>query len=120
MRVRSFFPIWGWNATTVRRLSVPVLIIVGTLDTLVEVFPNFPNSFFNLYETIPHNHKLLFRVDCAGHLMPWEKQRRVLHHISKEWLKHGAVDGCTRGRFFVDTEGAIFPQDPQDQPATCE
>ena len=120
MRVRSFFPIWGWNAATVRRLSVPVLIIVGTLDTLVEVFPNFPNSFFNLYETIPHDHKLLFRVDCAGHLMPWEKQRRVLHHISKEWLKHGAVDGCTRGRFFVDTEGAIFPQDPQDQPATCE
>ena len=120
MRVRSFFPVWGWNSTTVRRLSVPVLIIVGTLDTLVEVFPKFPNSFFNLYETIPHNHKLLFRVDCAGHFMVWERQRRVLHHISKEWLKHGAVDGCTRGKFFVDTEGAIFPQDPQDPVATCE
>ena len=120
MRVRSFFPVWGWNSTTVRRLSVPVLIIVGTLDTLVEVFPKFPNSFFNLYETIPHNHKLLFRVDCAGHFMVWERQRRVLHHISKEWLKHGAVDGCTRGKFFVDTEGVIFPQDPQDPVATCE
>jgi len=28
----------------------------------------------------------------------------VLHHVSTQWLKHGAVEGCTRGRFFVDTE----------------
>ena len=110
MRVRSFFP-WGWNASTVSRISgsVPVLIIVGTLDKQVEVFPKFPNSFFNLYETIPHNNKLLFRVDCAGHMMNWERQRRVLHHISKEWLTHGAVEGFSNGRFFVDTEGVLHP-----------
>ena len=109
MRVRSFFP-WGWNANTASRIPVPVLIIVGTLDRQVEVFPKFPNSFFNLYETIPHSHKLLFRVDCAGHFMVWERQRRVLHHISKEWLKHGAVEGYTTGVFSVDTEGVIHPQ----------
>jgi pimeloyl-ACP methyl ester carboxylesterase len=120
MRVRSFFPRWGWNATTARRLSVPVLIIVGTLDIGVELFPKFPRSFFDLYETIPHNHKLLFRVDCTGHFMNWERQRKVLHHISKEWLKHGAVGSYTRGKFFVDTDGTIFPQDPQDPSATCE
>ena len=110
MRVRAPF-LWGWNASTVSRISgsVPVLIIVGTLDRQVEVFPKFPNSFFNLYETIPHNHKLLFRVDCAGHMMNWERQRRVLHHISKEWLNHGAVEGFTNGRFFVDTEGVLHP-----------
>ena len=108
MRVRSFFP-WGWNANTASRIPVPVLIIVGTLDRQVEIFPKFPNSFFNLYETIPHNHKLLFRVDCAGHFMNWESQRRVLHHISKEWLTNGAVEGFTTGRFFVDTEGVIHP-----------
>ncbi len=102
----------GVMKDTVSRISesVPVLIIVGTLDRQVEVFPKFPNSFFNLYETIPHNHKLLFRVDCAGHMMNWERQRRVLHHISKEWLNHGAVEGFTNGRFFVDREGVIHPQ----------
>jgi len=109
MRVRSPF-LWGWNSGTVSRLSVPVLIIVGALDLQVEGFPKFPHSFFNLYETIPHSHKLLFRVDCAGHFMVWERQRRVLHHISKEWLKHGAVEGYTTGIFSVDTEGVIHPQ----------
>jgi pimeloyl-ACP methyl ester carboxylesterase len=109
MRVRSFFP-WGWNSATASRLSVPVLIIVGKLDLAVQGFPKFPDSYFNLYETIPHSHKLLFRVDCAGHFMVWERQAKVLHHISKEWLKHLAVDEQTTGIFSVDTEGVIHPQ----------
>ena len=109
MRVRS--PIlWGWNATTASRLSVPVLIIVGKLDLIVQQFPKFPAAYVDLYETIPHSHKLLFKVDCAGHFMVWELQRRVLHHISKEWLKHGAVDEQTTGIFSVDTEGVIHPE----------
>ena len=109
MRVRSPF-LWGWNSATAATLSVPVLIIVGKLDLVVQQFPKFPNSVIDLYESIPHSHKLLFRVDCAGHYMVWERQRRVLHHISKEWLKHGAVDGQTTGIFSVDTEGVIHPE----------
>lgn len=42
--------------------------------------------------------------------MNWESQRWVLHHISKQLLKHGAVEGFTNGRFFVDTEGNLFAQ----------
>ncbi|HXL33324.1 MAG TPA: hypothetical protein VN953_00240 [Gemmatimonadales bacterium] len=42
--------------------------------------------------------------------MAWEGQRRVLHHISKEWLKHGAVEGLTNGIFSIDTEGEIHPE----------
>lgn len=106
MRVRSPF-LWGWNATTASRLSVPALIIVGKLDLVVRQFPDFPNSVVDLYETIPHSHKLLFEVECAGHYMVWERQRRVLHHISKEWLRQGAVAGFASGRFSVDTEGMI-------------
>lgn len=109
MRVRSPF-LWGWNAATAGRLSVPVLIIVGKLDQQVEVFPKFPNSYFNLYDIIPHSHKLLFRVDCAGHFMVWERQRRVLQHISKQWLKNGAVQDFTSGKFSVDTNGVISPE----------
>ena len=109
MRVRSPF-LWGWNATTASHLSVPVLIIVGKLDIVVEQFPAFPNSFIHLHGTIPHGHNLLFRVDCAGHYMVWEGQRRVVHHISKEWLKHGAVEGLTNGIFSIDTEGEIHPE----------
>jgi hypothetical protein len=42
--------------------------------------------------------------------MVWERQARVLYHISKEWLKHLAVDDQTTGIFSVDTEGVIHPQ----------
>jgi len=102
MRVRTQFQ-WGWNATTAHKISVPVAIIAGELDTGTGAIQDFPR----LYGEIPHDHKLWFKVQCAGHFMPWERQRRVLHHISKQWLKHGAVDEFTNGCFFVDTEGAI-------------
>jgi pimeloyl-ACP methyl ester carboxylesterase len=106
MRVRTFF-LWGWNHVTAAKISVPVLIIGGELDTSV------PATLPRLYDDltgVPNAHKLLFKVECAGHQMVWERQRKVLHHISKQWLKHGAVDGYTTGKFFVDTEGVIHPQ----------
>jgi hypothetical protein len=37
----------------------------------------------------------------------WEKQRWVLHQVSKDWIKHGRVAGLDRGEFFVDTEGSV-------------
>jgi len=124
MRVRSrVIPLWGWNAAIAHRITVPVLIIAGEFDTGAGGIQDFPG----LYNEIPHSQKLWFKVQCAGHSMVWESQRKVLHHISKEWLKHGAVDGCARGKFFVDTDGIISPpQDPQDSQypqdplASCE
>ena len=41
--------------------------------------------------------------------MQWEKQRSVLHHISREWLKHLSVGGFDNGEFVVDTEGNLIP-----------
>jgi len=109
MRVRSFFP-WGWTPAAASRVSVPTLIIFGEFDTegTKEGFRVVTNSPL-LYDTIQHDHKLLFKVACAGHHMPWERQSKVLHNISKQWLKHGAVEGFTNGRFFVDTEGVLHP-----------
>ena len=115
MRVRSRV-LWGWNAKTAARVPVPVLVISGEFDTGQGGVQKLPE----LYDTLPNPNKLWFKVQCAGHFMVWESQRRVLHHISKQWLKHGAIEGCTRGKFFVDTEGNISPQDPPDPLATCE
>lgn len=115
MRVRTPF-LWGWNSKTVATkapdgrpilgLSVPVLIIRGEFDAVIPP----TTSGVQLYDSIPGDHKLYFNVQCAGHFINWERQRRVLHHISKEWLKHGAVEGHTNGRFFVDIEGVIYTQ----------
>lgn len=103
---------WGWNSTTVKLdgtlgQSVPVLIIYGEHDIQVAA-PPF--SVSALYNAIPGARKLMFKVACAGHFMNWERQAKVLHHISKQWLKCGAVDGFTSGSFFVDTAGNLSPQ----------
>ena len=110
MRVRSFFP-WGWTPPIASMVSVPTLIIFGESDTegIKEGFGVAANSPL-LYDTISHDHKLLFKVACSGHDMPWERQSKVLHNISKQWLKHGAVEDFTNGEFFVDTEGNLFAQ----------
>ena len=109
IRVRSFVP-WGWNTETASNVHVPVLLIFGELDTegRAEGFPVAVNSSL-LYDTLPGSHKLLFKVGCAGHFMPWERQAKVLHQISKQWLKHGAVEDFTSGKFFVDAEGNLLP-----------
>ena len=115
MRVRTAL-LWGWHSATARRLQVPVLIIAGEFDTGGGGLQHFTQ----LYEDIPHAHKLWFKVQCAGHSLQWERQSKVLHHISKQWLKNGAVEGCTRGKFFVDTAGRFSPQDVPDPLAICE
>jgi pimeloyl-ACP methyl ester carboxylesterase len=105
MRIRTFF-LWGWNPTMVSNISVPVLIIDGEFDT------NVPATMPRLYDDLTGipEHKLLFMVACSGHFMVWERQAKVLFHISKEWFKQGEVDGYASGKFFVDTEGGIHAQ----------
>jgi hypothetical protein len=41
--------------------------------------------------------------------MFWDRQRAVLHRISKQWLNHGAIEGRTSGQFFVETAGNLVP-----------
>jgi pimeloyl-ACP methyl ester carboxylesterase len=106
LRVRTSFP-WGWNPATAARISVPSLLIHGALDLQV---PATQSQLYDDLDGVPDGRRLSFTLECAGHLIGWERQRKALHHISKEWLKHGAVEGHTSGRFFVDTEGVIHPR----------
>ena len=104
IRVRSFF-LWGWNPAMVGKISVPTLIIAGELDRSV------PATFSRLYDELTGvpDRRLLVTLQCAGHHMTWERQRRVMQNISKQWLKHGTVEDHTSGKFFVDTEGVVRP-----------
>jgi hypothetical protein len=71
-----------------------------------------PATFDQLYGEltgVPDGRRLMVTVQCAGHYMVWERQSKVLFHISKQWLKHGTVDDHASGKFFVDTEGVIRP-----------
>lgn len=114
MRVRTA-TLWGWNRRLVEvtpedgdddvKLDVPTAIFQGEYDTGA----GGPQSLAELYSYIPHPNKLRFRVQCTGHWTVWERQRRVLNAISKQWLKHGEVGGFGQGEFYVDTEGNLYP-----------
>lgn len=104
MRVRTPF-LWGWNEGMARRVTVPLLIIQGEFDK----GDGGIQKLAELYQSVASTQKLRFRVQCAGHRMVWESQRRILHHISKEWIGHGSVAGFETGEFFVDTDGNLSP-----------
>ncbi|GAB3843678.1 alpha/beta fold hydrolase [Dactylosporangium cerinum] len=117
MRIRNAFW-WGWNKTTVPLNgtlgnTVPVLIVYGDLDTQANTptssGPVLHFSVPALYDAVPGARKLMFRVACTGHFMPWERQSRVLHDLSEQWLRRTAIDGLTNGSFFVDQDGDYTP-----------
>lgn len=91
---------WGWNAATARSLKAPTLIIVGDDD-------NLKTANIELYEDHGAQVKVLLTVACASHFMNWERQRKVLHRASMQWLTRTAVDGKTRGRLHADPAGKI-------------
>lgn len=94
-----------WNADVAARITVPTLIMRGEFDTGQGGLQHMAE----LYDLIGNPNKLRFTVQCAGHFMAWETQRRVVHHISKKWIKHMRVDGFEQGEFFVDTKGTLTP-----------
>jgi pimeloyl-ACP methyl ester carboxylesterase len=104
MRVRTP-TLWGWNRTRAGEIQVPTAIFQGEYDT----GGGGPQSLAELYSYIPHPNKLRFRVQCTGHWTVWERQRRVLHAISKQWIKHNEVGGFAQGEFYVDSEGNLYP-----------
>jgi pimeloyl-ACP methyl ester carboxylesterase len=115
LRFRNAFT-WGWTRSTVQQESVlgttvPVFIVYGDLDTTANTpIPTLPVLTFSvpkLYDAIPGTRKLMFRLACTGHSMPWENQALELHDLSKQWLRQQAVDGLTNGSFFMDEEGNL-------------
>jgi pimeloyl-ACP methyl ester carboxylesterase len=108
---------WGWNDTTVPLggilgTLVPVFLTYGEFDTQAmhpssNVLIDF--SVPKLYNAIPGADKLMVKVTCAGHSMPWEQRAKTLHHMSREWLKHTAVDGLKNGSYVLGTDDEYSP-----------
>ncbi|MFF4427500.1 alpha/beta fold hydrolase [Streptomyces sp. NPDC001549] len=116
MRIRNSVW-WGWNIATVSDSTlgetVPVLIVYGDLDTQCNTSassgPLLHFSVPALYEAIPGPKKLMFRVACTGHSMVWERHHKLLHQMSRQWLKHTAVEGLSSGSYFRDEDGVYLP-----------
>ncbi|MEU3775584.1 alpha/beta fold hydrolase [Streptomyces sp. NPDC032472] len=103
---------WGWNKKTAPLHGtlggpVPVFIVYGDLDKTVTTGPL---SVTELYKAIAGENKLMFKVSCASHQMPWEGRRTTLQTMSKQWLKHGKVFGKDKGSFHLDDNDDVTPQ----------
>ncbi|WP_455409990.1 alpha/beta fold hydrolase [Streptomyces hiroshimensis] len=117
-RVRNSYW-WGWNYTTVPlhgRLGndVPVCIVYGAHDSTVNTSPDLGLLYFSvpeLYKAIPGPQKLMFRIACAGHQVPWEREAQLVHRMSEHWLKNGKIEGATTGSYDRDEDGVLTPLD---------
>jgi hypothetical protein len=83
-------------------VTSPTLVVVGEFDRLAERR--------TVYEQIASKEKVFLDVACASHFLVWEKQRKVLHDSSLEWLRDGNVKGVKNGEFRVDYDGKYLPK----------
>jgi pimeloyl-ACP methyl ester carboxylesterase len=91
---------WGWNAASAKKIKHPTLIMVGEQDALTK-------SNIELFEDLGAEHKVFLGIACGTHFLNWEKQRRVLHKASLDWLTNGSLGGAISGTFRADENGQI-------------
>jgi pimeloyl-ACP methyl ester carboxylesterase len=96
---------WGWNAASARKITVPTLVMVGEQDDLLA-------SNRDLYEDLGSQAKVLLGIGCATHFVVWERQRRILHRASLEWLQRSQLNGASSGQFRADADGRITAGQP--------
>jgi pimeloyl-ACP methyl ester carboxylesterase len=93
---------WGWNAKSAAQIKVPTLIMVGEQDDLTA-------SNKELFADLGADKKVFLGIACATHFAVWEKQRRVLHKASLDWLKGTKLNGADTGMFRADENAKIGP-----------
>ena len=91
---------WGWNAAGAQKVKVPTLIMAGEEDRLI-------TSNRELFDDLGSKDKVFLGIACGTHFMNWEKQRRVLHKASIDWLTNGSFQGATTGAFRADEKGDV-------------
>ncbi|OLZ64588.1 hypothetical protein AV521_34895 [Streptomyces sp. IMTB 2501] len=114
---------WGWNSQTapltgtagtpVLGGQVPVLIFYGALDRQANNSTTLPAvahfSVPDLYTAIAGTQKLMFCYEDAGHMVLWERPAKFVHHMARDWLNNGKVQGLTTGSYLRDASGELTP-----------
>jgi pimeloyl-ACP methyl ester carboxylesterase len=89
---------YGWRKT-VPQIKSPVLIMLGEFD-------NFERRH-DAWKALTMKHKAFLKIACGSHYLQYERQRKVVHEASKEWLLHGTVNGKSEGYYAADRAGKI-------------
>ena len=89
---------FGWREN-VQKIQAPVLILQGEFD-------NFEKRQ-DAWKALTVKEKMFIKVACGSHYLQYEKNRRVLHEASREWLQRGTVQGKKAGMLSADANGNI-------------
>jgi pimeloyl-ACP methyl ester carboxylesterase len=89
---------YGWRAN-VDKIQAPTLILLGEFD-------NYERRL-DAWKALKVEHKAFVKVACGSHFLQYERNRRVLHEASREWLEKGTVGGRRQGMFSADANGTI-------------
>ena len=89
---------YGWRKS-VPQIKAPVLILLGEFD-------NFEKRH-DAWKALTMKHKAFLKIACGSHYLQYERQRKVVHAASKEWLLKGTVNGKSEGYYSADRSGKI-------------
>jgi pimeloyl-ACP methyl ester carboxylesterase len=89
---------YGWRKT-VPQIKAPVLIMLGEFD-------NFERRH-DAWKALTVKQKVFLKIACGSHYLQYERQRKVVHEASKEWLLKGTVNGKSEGYYAADRAGKI-------------
>ncbi len=74
---------------------------------MVGEYDDLTRSNVELFDDLGASEKVFLGIAGGTHFMNWEKQRRVLHKASIDWLKNGSLAGAKTGVFRADENGVI-------------
>jgi pimeloyl-ACP methyl ester carboxylesterase len=89
---------YGWRSNATK-LQSPTLILLGEFD-------NYEKRL-DTWKALTMERKAFVKVACGSHYLQYEKNRKVLHEASKEWLSKGTVNGKQQGMLAADANGKI-------------
>jgi pimeloyl-ACP methyl ester carboxylesterase len=89
---------YGWREN-VPKIKAPTLIVLGEFDN----FEKRQDS----WKALTVKDKLFVKVACGSHYLQYEKNRKALHQVSREWLLNGTVQGQKTGMLSADANGTI-------------
>ena len=89
---------FGWR-TNVARIAAPTLVMLGEFD-------NFEQRL-DAWKALRCEDRVFIKIACGSHFLQYERNRRVLHAASREWLTHGSIGGERRAELCADRDGRL-------------
>ena len=83
---------WGWTTDTVKKTTLPVLMVSGQHDKQVD-----QSRVREMYGDLGSSNKVFIDLACSSHNAMWEKNHMLLFRASLEFLRDGAVNGQKTG-----------------------